>query len=475
MRSMTDNWIINSFIPGAVLNSRTGLEMARIFVFTHLAGPLIAQPMGIFLYVVSPEVTPQLAIMVAGINAFLLLPIVLKMTGSMQLATLLSFQGLTALSLFGTYFYGGFTSPFLPWLIISLLLGLFYLSKRLKLVLGLFGANLGVFLACVWQLGLPNDIAAQDLRALVWLSITAATVYMTWMALYYARVMALRSELQTEADRYRHTVLELERTREIAERANRNRSVFFAKMSHELRTPLNVIIGYSEILLEDCADQPGGSGQKAQDLARINSAGKHLLALVSEVLDTESVEKNVQAVEITEFMLGELCDDVVANAYPIVNNNSSRLVVNCPVRAEMLRTDRTKVAQILINLLGNAGKFTKSGTVTLTLHVEKSIADDRLIASVSDTGIGIAPEALSKLFENYIQADATISSRFGGTGMGLAITRKFCSLLGGEIDVKSKLGEGSTFTVDIPARLGAKANSEEANEVVAPGLPKVAA
>ena len=291
---------------------------------------------------------------------------------------------------------------------------------------------------------------------------------MTWMALYYARVMALRSELEIEAERHRSALAELEHARVVAERLNRDRSQFFAKMSHELRTPLNAIIGYSEILLEDCADIGEVHEQTARDLTRINAAGKHLLSLVSEVLDSDKIDNGVQAIDVAEFNLGQFCDDVVATALPTINANGNKLVIECAMRDEMLSTDRTKAAQILINLLGNAGKFTKNGTITLSLQIEKSIADDRLVATVSDTGIGIDASALPKLFEAYIQADASISKRFGGTGMGLAITRKLCALLGGEIRVTSKVGQGSSFIVDIPAQLArdvSQENSEPTDDV----------
>lgn len=451
---MNNNPIINWFIPQTVIQGRTNLEMARIFVFTHLAGPVIAQPIGVYLYFVSPTVTPQLIAVMIGIFSFWTLPLILRATGNMTLVTALSFQALAGLSLFGAYFYGGFGSPFLPWLIISLMLGLFYLARRPARVIGVFVANLAVFVACVVVFGLPNDIAPEMLAPLGWLSIVSAATYMTWMALYYSRVMALRSELEIEAERFRGTIGELEQAQAIAEKVNHNRSLFFAKMSHELRTPLNVIIGYSEILLEDCGDREDVAVQTAQDLSRINPAGKHLLSLVSQALDPEKTDRGELPVVVGAFDLGQLCDDVVATILPTVEKNGNRLVVECRARGETLTTDRTKVAQILINLLGNAGKFTRDGTVTLSLRVEKSIADDRLIATVTDDGIGIAPDALPQLFQAYIQADASISRRFGGTGIGLAITRKFCALLGGDIRVMSEIGKGSTFIVDIPAHLG---------------------
>lgn len=450
---MMNNKVINWFIPTDAIRGRTNIEMARLFVFTHLFGPVIAQPMAVYLYLVSPEISAPLVVMIAGIYSFLALPFVLRYTGNLTLSALLSYQGLAAISLFGTVFYGGFSSPFLPWLIVSLLLGFFYLSKKALLVVGLFAADLAAFIATLVFYGLPNMVPIADLRFLGWLSIIAATVYMTWMALYYARMIALRSELEHEADRYRETLVELEQARAAAEKISGHRSLFFSKMSHELRTPLNVIIGYSEILLEDCEDGDGAKGQCAQDLARINSAGKHLLSLVAKVLDSEKIEKDVTTIDMATFTIGALCDDLVANAQPLVTKNGNRLVIDCPKRDDVLETDRTKLLQMLINLLSNAGKFTRDGTVTLKLAIDRASGEDRLVASVRDTGIGMKPDVLPKLFQDYIQADASISNRFGGTGIGLAITRKFSILLGGEVNATSKPGEGSCFTIDIPARL----------------------
>lgn len=447
-----DNKLVNWFVPSGI-KGRTNLEMERIFIFTHLFGPIIAQPMAIYLYIVSPRIDYELAVMVAGINSFLFLPFVLKYTGNMKLSSLLSFFGLTAISLFGTYHYGGFSSPFVPWLIVSLLLGFLYLSKNTKLVIGVFAINIAVFLYFLIQDGFPSEVPIEDLRMLAWLSILAATVYMCWMALYYARIIALQSELQQEAERYRSTVEELEKARTVSEEVSQHRSLFFSKMSHELRTPLNVIIGYSEILLDDAKEMQEDDTQMAKDLFRINAAGKHLLSLVSEVLDSEKIVEGSNALDITEFMIGELCDEVIANALPLITKNGNRLDIDCPKQEARLRTDRTKLRQMLINLLSNAGKFTKDGVVTMHLSVEHNVADDRLHAVVADTGIGIAPDVLPKLFQSYIQADASIAKRFGGTGIGLALSRKFAILLGGEITVTSKPGEGSRFMIDIPARL----------------------
>ena len=450
--------LIDWFIPAKVRSNRTDWELARTFVFTHVFGPLIAQPLWIHLLAISPRPGSQLAVLACAICAFWALPFALRATGDMWLVSLVSFQGLAMTSLYGSYHYGGFASPFLPWLVVSLLLGLFYLSKNTALVLALFVLDLAAFLAVVWRRPLPQEIPMEALGTLGWLSIGSATLYMTWMALYYSVVVSLRTELEAEAERSRATSRELERARAVAEETGRARARFFSKMSHELRTPLNAIIGYSDILLEDLGAEPGGGSARAKDVTRINAAGKHLLSLVSSVLDDDTIERGATRIEPAPFALGDLCDEVVANALPMVERNANRFVVVCPRREARAHTDAQKLRQIVINLLSNAGKFTSRGVIELVLDLDlDGPGEDELCAVVSDTGIGISEEALSRLFTEYEQADASVVAAFGGTGIGLALSRRLCVLLGGDIAVSSAPGRGSRFTVRVPARLEAPA------------------
>ncbi len=457
-RASAVNWLVSWFIPETAVHGRPEWELARTFVFTHLFGPLIAQPMWIYLYFVSSEVDSTLIILAAGSCSFWALPFVLRWTGSLKLGALASFQMLTAISLFGAYHYGGFSSPFLPWLIVSLLLGLCYQSKNASMVIAIFVLDLAAFVCVVAVVGVPDGVPVDDLRVLGWLSITSATVYMTWMALHYARIIGLRTELETEIDRQHATSIELERARAVAEQTGQARARFFSKMSHDLRTPLNAIIGYSDILLEDCEADGGGGSARAADIKRINAAGRHLLSLVSDVLDAKHIEDDVVNVASSEFTLGALRDEVVATAKPMVERNRNAFIVACSNPHYVLHTDARKLRQILLNLLSNAGKFTRGGTVKLDMHVIFQPHEHQLVATVSDTGIGIAAEALPRLFNDYEQADPSVFNRFGGTGIGLALSRKLSILLGGDVSVASRLGHGSRFTVTVPSHLQAEAS-----------------
>lgn len=441
------------FIPSQARSTRTDLELARAFVFTHLFGPLIAQPLWIHIYFVTQKFTTELIILATGICGFWALPLVLRVTKSMWVASLMSFQGLAVMSLYGAYHYGGFSSPFLPWLVVSLLLGLFYLSKNMSLVLGLFAFDVTVFLSAAWQRPPLESIPLDSLSALGWLSITSATVYMTWMALYYANVVSLRSELEAEAEESQITARHLEHARTVAEETKLLRTRFFTKMSHELRTPLNIIIGYSEVLREDFEDRPALDENWRNDLGRITVAGKHLMSLVSHVLDSNLVEQFETQIVVDRIRVGDLCDGVVAAALPIIEKNGNRLVVDCPIRSKELRTDARKLRQVLINLLSNAGKFTSGGVVTLRLRFEQSVQGEMLNALVSDTGVGIPSEFMPRLFTDYEQGSASVGASYGGTGLGLALSRRYSRLLGGDISVRSAPGVGSDFCVVVPAHL----------------------
>jgi len=254
--------------------------------------------------------------------------------------------------------------------------------------------------------------------------------------------------LRAAQDELRQRQRDLEALTDDAQSANRAKSQFLANMSHELRTPMNAIIGYSEMLTDEAEDL--GFPQFIPDLSKIRTAGKQLLALINDILDLSKIEAGKVELHIEEFDIREMVGEVSTISQPLAAKNSNQLVVRLPDSAGLMRSDVTRVRQILFNLLSNACKFTESGTVELSVADELRDGCGFVAFKVSDSGIGMTPAQVAKVFEAFAQADSSTTRKYGGTGLGLAITRKFCEMMGGDIEVASEPGKGSSFTVRLP-------------------------
>jgi GAF domain-containing protein len=257
------------------------------------------------------------------------------------------------------------------------------------------------------------------------------------------QTFAAQSVLAIQNARLFHEVEE--QGRQLAE-ASQHKSQFLANMSHELRTPLNAIIGVSEMLREDAE----AAKQDLEPLDRVLGAGRHLLALINDILDLSKIEAGRMELQLEEFALAPLIDNVVKTIEPLAAKNTNHLVVRCDGTIGKLHADPMRLRQAMLNLMSNANKFTERGTITVDARQAQENGRDWVTISVADTGIGMTPEQMGKLFQEFSQADASTTRKYGGTGLGLAISKRFCQMMGGDITVESEPGRGSTFAIRLP-------------------------
>jgi signal transduction histidine kinase/CheY-like chemotaxis protein len=263
---------------------------------------------------------------------------------------------------------------------------------------------------------------------------------------HHGELLVLAMEDVTERRRAEE---EVAKAKEAAETANKTKSLFLANMSHELRTPLNAILGYSEMLQEEAVERHLDTFDA--DLAKINASGKHLLALINDILDLSKIEAGKMELYLETFDVASMIDEVASTIRPMVENNGNVLHTKLSPDLGTMLADQIKVRQGLFNLLSNAAKFTHEGNITLNGRREQIRGRPWIVFQVEDTGIGLSKEQIAKLFQDFAQADASTTRKFGGTGLGLALTRRFCQMLGGDVSVQSVPGEGSVFIIRIPA------------------------
>jgi signal transduction histidine kinase/DNA-binding response OmpR family regulator len=272
---------------------------------------------------------------------------------------------------------------------------------------------------------------------------------------------ALQSQVLelAQARRAMLNILEdLEEAKQEALEATKAKSTFLANMSHELRTPMNAILGYSEMLMEDAEDQ--GQEDFIPDLQKIHAAGKHLLGLINEILDLSKIEAGKMDLYLESFDVAGMINEVASTLRPLVDKNANTLQVHLAPDLGAMHADLTKVRQSLFNLLSNASKFTEKGTITLDAEAILQDGARWIVFRVADTGIGMTPEQIDKLFQPFVQADASTSRKYGGTGLGMTITQLFIKMMGGEMNVASEPGAGTTFTVLLPAEVKAPPPAE---------------
>ncbi len=276
--------------------------------------------------------------------------------------------------------------------------------------------------------------------------LAAGTTYSLHVGLTHEFVRAV--EERRRAERALEQLAErLRDARDAAVAHSLAKSAFLANMSHELRTPLNAIIGYAELLGEDAEDNE--APEMREDLQRIETAGRHLLSLINNILDLSKIEAGRMEVHVAPFEVGDLIEEIAATAEPLAARNGSVLLAGANVQSARWRGDVVKIRQMLLNLLSNACKYTDNGTVSVRIE-ERPDAAMPFVALVADTGIGMSEEQKRKLFAEFWQADTNANRNQAGTGLGMAITRSFTKIMGGEIYVDSAPGKGTRIEIHLP-------------------------
>ncbi|MGD8560849.1 MAG: HAMP domain-containing sensor histidine kinase [Gammaproteobacteria bacterium] len=283
-----------------------------------------------------------------------------------------------------------------------------------------------------------------------------ATIVISGVVRYFYELMRLkelrtRLNLQHEIKKRQDMEKEVIFARDQALAASASKSTFLANMSHELRTPLHAIIGYSELLQEHA--ETIHDKQLGTDVQKIETSGRHLLSLINNILDIVKIEAGRMDAHVDLFHIQEIVEVVEQIARPLAEKNSNTLIIDCPSSIGVMESDGIKLKQILINVLGNACKFTRNGTVTMSVSAVEVDTQGWIQFEIQDDGIGMSPVHTKRVFDAFAQADTSTTRKFDGTGLGLAISKQFCKLLGGDIAVTSEVDKGSVFTVYLPRTL----------------------
>jgi signal transduction histidine kinase len=442
---------IDGFIPEDMLGDREARTRARMFMLSHTFGPILGGVIPIYLLFIDPTGRWKLVLLAGSIFSFWAYPFVLKYSKKYELLCYASIQNLLFAILWGCYFYGGLSSPFIPWLVTVPLLAFFYLKANAAsgaIISGQIILNLVGFTVAIEVYGIPRSIAVENLAVIGMISIASAATYVSMMALYYAGILASQKEFEDEARRHMETGNELREAVEKAERAGAAKAEFLARTSHELRTPLNAVIGFSEVLLEET--NPANDPQGVEDLNKIRAAGKHLLGLVNAILDLSKIEAGRMEVFAERHSLSQLLPAIVNRGNGAGRRKNVEIAAAVDPGAGEIETDAQKLEQVLNLLIDNAVRYASGGGVVVTAcRATLASGECGVAISVSDCGPGIDGKLLPTLFDTFNEGQ-DLQHAQKGPGLGLPLARRLCRLLRGDLRVARTGAQGTQMTIELP-------------------------
>ncbi len=448
--------LLDWFIPSNLLGDATVQRRARMYVGAHLFGMPLGLVLAAYLGAIDPHPGIGYWIIVGLMVSFFVYPFILRMTGRLVVLGPISVQHVTLLILFGSYQYGGVSSPFLTWIGVVPLAGALYLGGHTALrllTLGLIGLQIAVFYA-LYELGLPfpEHVPPAALSGVGIISVLCTCLFVALLALYYAGiVVAQQRQLEGEVESHRLTEGKLRRAKEDAERADRAKSAFLANTSHELRTPLNAIIGFSEVIRSETFG-PIDNPRYHEYLKDIYDSGCHLLRIINDILDLSKIEAGKATLDKEERVdLAPTIEAATRMVQTQAEAENIALVFDYARPLPAVSGSGRMLRQVFINLLANAVKFTPSGG---TVTVRAGTLGERDVAiTISDTGIGMSDEDIEIALTAFGQVDSKMARRYDGTGLGLPLAKAIIELHRGRLEIDSRPGRGTTIAVSLP-RLG---------------------
>ncbi len=444
--------IAGYFVPEAIARDRDASNRARMFLISHAIGPVLGNSVPAALAAFDPTPHVDVLILAASISLFWGFPFLLRAGVAYDRLVLFSVINLNFAILWSCYHYGGITSPTLTWVLIIPILSLFYVGGERRLQPWLLAVTAAAFvlffLAYLLLPPPPNDMPEAAMLGLGAVSTVATLAYVATMAIYYARVFDAGVDLEIEVRRRRAMADELRNAVARAHRSGSAKSEFLARMSHEIRTPLNAIIGYGQILKEEARET--GDRMLGQDVARILDAASYLVRLIDMILDLAKIEAGRMRFDPHPHEIADLLARAVAARRCQFVANRIRVAVEIAPGLARVQVDAHRFLQILDAILENAATHALSGKITLTAARAWRNGREMVVTRVIDTGKGIDPETLPKLFETFATSHAAADGRYGGTGLNLAVCSQLCRAMGGLIEVESTLGQGTSFTITLP-------------------------